>query len=97
MCFQDSAAAADPDGDNASGRAGRADGATFAEALQAVDELQSLASESPGMVTGVTDRIEGMLLEHLEAANLEADDDARSVVNDGGAPDLEVICQSTRP
>ena len=56
-----------------SGRAGRTDEATYAEALQTVDELQALVGESPGMVTGVTDRIESMLIEQLEAADtLEA-------------------------
>ena len=54
-----------------SGRAGRTDEATYAEALQTVDELQALVGESPGMVTGVTDRIENMLIEQLEAADTQ--------------------------
>ena len=54
-----------------SGRAGRTDEATYAEALQTVDELQALVGESPGMVTGVTDRIESMLIEQLEAADTQ--------------------------
>ena len=57
---------------SASGRAGRADEATFAEALQAVDELQSLSSSATGMITSVTDRIEGMLIEELEKTDAEA-------------------------
>ena len=54
-----------------SGRADRTDEATYAEALQTVDELQTLVGESPGMVTGVTDRIENMLIEQLEAADTQ--------------------------
>ena len=65
-------APAGPRSSSASGRAGRADEATFAEALQAVDELQSVSSSAPGMLTSVTDRIEGMLIEELEAADAEA-------------------------
>ena len=70
------------------GRAGRADEGTFAEALQAVDELQSV-NQFAGQVTGVTDRIEGMLLEQLEAADaLEVvDEDAAST--DDGHTDVE--------
>jgi len=65
--------------ESSSARAGRADEATYAEALQAVEELKSVVSEQPGMVTGVTDRIEGMLLGELEAADAveEVEEDAR--------------------
>lgn len=47
---------------------GRMDDLTYAEALRAVSTLEQLGSETHSLVTGVTDNIEGMLLESLEAA-----------------------------
>ena len=68
-----------------SGRAGRTDEATYAEALQTVDEHQALVGESPGMVTGVTDRIESMLIEQLEAADTQEAARDQNDQNAGGS------------
>lgn len=54
-----------------SGRPGRVNDEIYAEALTTVHEMQSLVSDSQRMITGVTDRIEGMLIEHLEAVDLQ--------------------------
>ena len=52
--------------DTASNKPGRADEALFAEALQAVSDLQSVSADGTG-AAGIIDAVEEMLLEEIEA------------------------------
>lgn len=66
----------------------RADQAHFAEALQASEELQNVASYgTPGLgATSGFDRIDALLLEEIEAEEVEANSSSQSAAYDGLAP-----------
>jgi hypothetical protein len=66
----------------------RADQAHFAEALQASEELQNVASYgTPGLgATSGFDRIDALLLEEIEAGEVEANSSSQSAAYDGLAP-----------
>ena len=81
--------AASPSASHAASQTGaRADQALFAEALQAAEELQNVASYgTPGLgATSGFDRIDALLLEEIEAEEVEANSSSQSAAYDGLAP-----------
>lgn len=67
---------------SSSGRARRVDEEHYAGALQAVSDMIALGGGGDARaVSGVTDRVEGMLLEELEAADADDSDSSDSGVN----------------
>ena len=87
--------AASPSVSHAASQTGvRADQALFAEALQAAEELQNVASYgTPGLgATSGFDRIDALLLEEIEAEEVEANSSSQSAAYDGLA--LENVSMS---
>jgi len=85
---------------SASNRPGRADETLFAEALQAVTDLQSLTAEGGSAASAITDAVEETLIEEIETASGDfghPDHYVPPVINADATADLEAARPGTQP